>query len=277
MASAEALAGALSAMKFSIITPNLDYGRYLETCIESVLMQQSEGVEVEHIVMDAGSTDQSLEILARYPHLIWASEPDRGMSDGINKGFRRATGDWLMWLNADDGLRPGALARVRAFAEAHGTADVIHGDCMFVDEEFREVRRKFEHGFDRFVLLLSGCYIPSTSCFYRRRIIEGGEYLDLDYKVNMDFEYYVRLAHKGYRFAYLPAPLANFRWHDGNTSTLLADRRFEERRMVQRRYLKAMGLGFLSSNLALRTLFWAARVKRLANKVVRRLVGGYEA
>ncbi len=94
-------------IKVSIITPSFNQGRFLTDCIESVLAQV--GVEVEHIITDAGSTDETIDVLNRYPHLKRKSESDKGMSDGINKGFLHASGDWVMWLNCDDYLLPGAL------------------------------------------------------------------------------------------------------------------------------------------------------------------------
>ena len=107
---------------FSIITPSYNYAKYVRECIESVKAQ--EGVTFEHIVYDAGSTDGTLDILREYPHLDVTVEPDRGMSDAINKGFRKAKGKWVMWLNTDDRLLPGALKSVAAFAEQHPEADV---------------------------------------------------------------------------------------------------------------------------------------------------------
>ena len=146
--------------------------------MESVLSQT--GVEVEHIVTDAGSTDETLEVLARYPHLKWTSEPDGGMSDGINKGFRKATGDWLMWLNCDDYLLPGALAKVAAFIKNHPGADVVHGDCEYITEDKTPIRRKYDTPVDEWDLLFVGCIIPSTSAFYRRGIIAEKEPLDVN-------------------------------------------------------------------------------------------------
>ena len=107
---------------FSIITPSYNYAKYVRECIESVKAQ--EGVTFEHIVFDAVSTDGTLDILREYPHLDVTVKPDRGMSDAINKGFRKAKGKWVMWLNTDDRLLPGALKAVAAFAEQHPEADV---------------------------------------------------------------------------------------------------------------------------------------------------------
>lgn len=248
-------------MKFSIITPSFNQGRFIRDCIESVRTQ--EDVEWEHIVTDAGSTDETLTVLKEYPHLRWTSEPDQGMSDGINKGFRMAGGDWLMWLNTDDYLLPGALRKVAAFAAAQPDAEVIYGDAEFVDAERRRLRPKREHRFDFKVLLFYGCYIPSTATFLHRRIIESGHWLDVEYRICMDFEYYVRLARLGFRFAHLPQPLAAFRWHESNTSTVLAARRYHERLRVQRDQLQRMGRTFLQPTWVLRVMFRLYQLKHI--------------
>ena len=223
-------------MKFSIITPSYNQGRFIRDCIESVRAQV--GVEWEHIVVDAGSTDQTLAVIKEYPHLQWTSEPDQGMSDGINKGFLRATGDWVIWLNTDDYLLPGALKNVAGYLEGHPDVDVVYGDVEFVGNDRRLLRHRREHRFDFNVLLYYGCYIQSTATFIRRRVIEAGHMLDMEYRVCMDYEYYLRLARLGFRFAHLPEALAAFRWHEANTSSVQLPRRREERLRVQRRELE---------------------------------------
>lgn len=248
-------------VKVSIVTPSYNQGRYLRDCIESVRAQT--GVEWEHLVVDAGSTDETLDVLRAYPHLKWTSEPDRGMSDGINRGFRKATGDWVMWLNTDDYLLPGALAKVAAVANQRPAADIIYGDCLFVDQARQPIRRKRDHRFHFGVLLFYGCYIASTSTFLKRRIITDGQLLDLDYKVCMDFEYYVRLALAGYRFEYLPEVLAGFRWHGQNTSSVLGDRRREERLRVQCKYLRQLGHGWLGRRWLLKVLYRVFQGRRV--------------
>jgi len=255
-------------MKFSIITPSLNQGRFLRDCIESVRAQTE--VEHEHIVADGGSTDETLALLRSYPHLQWLSEPDRGMSEAINKGFRRATGDWLMWLNTDDYLLPGALAAVRQFATQHPEADVIYGDCHFVDEQGRLLREKREGEFDLNMLLFYGCYIQSTATFYRRPIIQRGYLLDESCRVCMDFEYYLRLAHAGFRFRHLPRALACFRWHGDNLSRVQAQRRYAERLQIQRDYLAKTGRAWLGREWLLRLLGRAYQVKRGLLRVGRR-------
>jgi len=218
----------------SVITPSYNAVEFIEDAVGSVARQQN--VAVEHLVIDGGSSDGTLEILARHPEISWLSEPDRGQSDAINKGFRRASGDLLGWLNADDYYLPGGLQAIARAAQEHPEADVIYGDCVFVDRAGRIVRSKVEHGFDRSVLMYFGCYIPSTSTFFRRHLIDSGWLLDSDYRVCMDFEYFARLAHAGFRFHYVPQFIAAFRWHGGNVSMRQLHRRAEERRLVQRRF-----------------------------------------
>jgi glycosyltransferase involved in cell wall biosynthesis len=204
-------------VRFSIITASYNYGNFIGECLESVAAQQC--VEIEHLVMDAGSTDDTAKVVARHPHAAFFQEPDKGMTDGINKGFRRAQGDWVMWLNADDRLKSGALAAVAAFAERHPEADVIYGGWDFIDGSGRFLRRMPALPFDFRILVQQGCYIGSTACFFRRTSTIGeGHLLDDDFGYCMDGEYYVRLAHAGKRFVPMPEILADFRLHDGSIS-----------------------------------------------------------
>jgi glycosyltransferase involved in cell wall biosynthesis len=254
-------------MKFSIITPSYNQGRFLPDCVESVLLQT--GVEFEHIVTDAGSTDGTLEVLSRHPHLQWTSEPDGGMSDGINKGFRKATGEWLMWLNCDDYLLPGTLEKIAAHAATHPAADVIHGDCVYVKEDKQVIRRKYDTPVDEMDLLFVGCVLPSTSTFYHRRVLDSGGLLDTTYRNCMDWEYYLRLLRAGMKFSYLPEALAHFRWYDESTTQKNWQRMIDEGHRCQREHLQLTGrpawLGNASSLALLRRAFQCRRVlKRLS-------------
>ena len=244
----------------SVITPSFNAGGFIEDAILSVLHQQD--VSVEHVVVDGASTDSTSAIVQRYPGVQCTSEPDGGQSDAINKGFRRAKGDLVGWLNADDYYLPDGLAAIARAAQEHPEADVIYGDCVFVDSSGRIVRSKVEHDFDRDVLMYFGCYIPSTSTFFRRRIIDSGFLLDCDYRVCMDFEYFARLAHAGFRFHYVPYFIAAFRWHQDNVSLKQFARRTEERLLVQRRFGRTA-----YSQPTLRLLSQAHRGKRLLRKV----------
>jgi hypothetical protein len=106
-----------------------------------------------------------------------------------------------------------------------------------------------------------GCYIPSTSTFFRRNLVEAGQLLDCSYRVCMDFEYFARLADAGFRFHYVPQVIAAFRWHGNNVSTVNVQRRAEERLLVQRRFGKQSATRALLGLLA-----YAHRGKRLLRK-----------
>lgn len=249
----------MSLPSISIITPSYNSAEFIDDAILSVSRQS--GVAVEHIVIDGASTDATLKVVKRHPQVPCVSEPDRGQSDAINKGFLRATGDLVGWLNADDYYLPGALEAVARAARDRPAADVLYGDCVFVDERGAILRSKVEHEFDPAVLLYFGCYIPSTSTFFRREIIESGQLLDCDYRVCMDFEYLARLAAAGLTFHYLPRVLAAFRWHKNNVSLINTQRRAQERALVQQRFCGWNGSQRLMSFLA-----HAARGRRLLRK-----------
>lgn len=204
-------------MDFTIVTASYNYGQFIGECLQSVAGQQ--GVTIEHLVMDAGSMDDTALVVAGFPHASFFQEPDKGMSDGINKGFLKAQGKWVMWLNADDRLKPGALKALKDFAEGHPDADVIYGCWDFVDADGEFLRRMTLLPFDRGILVQQGCYIGSTACFFRRETtIAKGHLLDVDFGYCMDGEYYARLAHSGKRFEYFPAVLADFRLHEDSIS-----------------------------------------------------------
>jgi glycosyltransferase involved in cell wall biosynthesis len=257
-------------VKFSIITPSLNQGKFIQETLDSVSAQRD--VEWEHLVIDAGSNDETLDILSRNPQVRWTSEPDQGMSDGINKGFLRATGDWVMWLNTDDRLLPGALAKVAQYSLAEPGNSVIYGECVYVDEQGKLLRRRADHRFDFNVLLFYGCYIQSTCTFLRRSVIQAGHLLDVRYKNCMDFDYYLRLSLAGYSFGFLPEALAAFRWHDANTSTRFAQRRYRERLEIQRTTLQKLGRSWLGREWLLSLLKRAYQAKRFALRTTTRHV-----
>ena len=233
-------------MDFTIITPSLNYGRFLGECLESVAAQQ--GVGLEHLVIDGGSTDDSAEVAARFPDVKWSQAPDRGMSDAINKGFDGARGEWVMWLNADDRLKSGALATMLPFLKS-SNADVVYGDWDFVNEAGDFQRHVTAPKWSRFVHIHHHCFVGSTAAFYRRApVIDEGHRLREDFRYAMDSEFYARLDAAGKRFEHVAFAVADFRMHGGNLSQrnfgktrdmgriLAAERQFVESRAVRRMY-----------------------------------------
>jgi glycosyltransferase involved in cell wall biosynthesis len=217
--------------KISIVTPSLNQGRFIEDAIQSVAKQAYPNFE--HIIVDACSTDETLSVLRSYPHLRWVSEPDGGQSDALNKGFRMSTGELVGWLNADEYYLPGAFEAMAKFALANPATDLFYGDTIFVDEQGRLQRAKKGHRFSFWILLYRRCFISTDAMFFRRRLIEQGFFLDTNYRLVMDFEYFVRLAASGKSFKYLNRLLSSFRWHGSNLS-LQAEKGREETLLVQR-------------------------------------------
>ena len=212
-------------MRITIITPSLNYERYLGECLDSVAKQvdvtceeKSQSFEIEHLVIDAGSTDDSAKVAAKFPHATWTQEPDEGMSDAINKGFDRASGDWVMWLNADDRLKPGALAAMLEQLKK-SKADVVYGDWDFVDEKGLFMRHVIAPRWSLFVHVHHHCVIGSTAAFYRRStVIDTGYRLRKDFHYVMDGEFYARLHAAGKRFQHFSIKVAEFRLHESNAS-----------------------------------------------------------
>lgn len=219
--------------KISIITPSFNQRTYIGEALESVKHQAYPFVE--HIVVDGASTDGTVEVLREYTskpgwqHLRWTSEKDRGQSDALNKGFKLATGDLIGWLNSDDRYRPSCFATIVTALLKYPQADVLYGDYTWIDETGRvwQIRREIE--FSHFILSYHKVlYIPTTSSFFRRRIFQDGNWIDDSLNYAMDYEFFLRLAHKGYRFQHVPALLADFRWHQLSKSSAQSTKQLQE-------------------------------------------------
>lgn len=203
-------------MDFSIITPVLNQESFIEECLASVASQK--GIRLEHWVIDGGSTDETLELISRFPHVKTVSEPDKGISDAINKGFDRARGEWVMWLNADDRLKPGALEAVLENL-SESSADLVFGNWSFMNANGAILRDVRAARWSRFVHVHHHCLIASTACFLRRAtIVDEGFRLRSDFHYVMDGEFYARLAAEGKVFERVNLGVADFRLHDDNAS-----------------------------------------------------------
>src|SRR5688572_25596277 len=124
----------------SIVTPSYNQGRYIEETIQSVLNQDYPNLE--YLVLDGGSTDETLEILKRYEgRLVWISEKDRGQADAINKGFHLAKGRILGWLNSDDTYSPGAIRKVAQYFQTHRDVGLLYGEGYHVDTAGKIIER----------------------------------------------------------------------------------------------------------------------------------------
>jgi glycosyltransferase involved in cell wall biosynthesis len=213
-------------MKISVVTPNFNGAAYLPRAIESVLSQRSAGIDVEYIVADGGSTDNSLDILSRYASQInrVITGPDTGPANAVNRGLAAATGDILGWLNADDEYCPGALSRVATLMERHPAKAVCFGHCPIIDETGNEIRKpitRFKECFypiaSRFTLQCIN-YISQPAAFFRRSAFEKAGPIREDLKAAWYYELFLRLHRHGGAIRLPPPPIARFRWHPTSIS-----------------------------------------------------------
>ena len=226
-------------MKFTIITPSYNQGEYISKCFESV--KSHCGIDIEHIILDNCSDDETHQHIISYQKnpgttfIRCIIEQDKGQTYAINKGLNLAMGDIVCWLNTDEFYYDGALSLVAKFFSENPDIDVVFGDSTFVDKDDKIIKEKKEYGFDKNMLIYYGCYIPSCATFVRRRVIDQGYMLDESFSVCMDFDWYVRIANAGFKFAHIPVKLAQFTWHDTNVSSRLKKKRIEEHCSVQLR------------------------------------------
>jgi glycosyltransferase involved in cell wall biosynthesis len=248
---------------FTIVTPCLNGAATLQQALDSVRTQDYSG-EVEHLVIDGGSTDGTLAILeeaqqaAGEARLRYLSEPDRGLSDAVNKGIRMARGDVVGWLNADDVYLPGALARVgKAFA--HRTDALwATGPCLIVGaggEEIRPAVTRYKNLFLRrysYRMHLIQNFVSCPSTFVRRDAFDRVGLLDERFKYSMDYDLWLRLGRLQAPVV-LSEPLAAFRMAEGSLSMTGFERQFAEHAQNAREHGDghplAVGLNRLTSRL----------------------------
>ncbi len=179
--------------RISIITPSFNQGKYLEECILSVLNQNYP--ELEYIIIDGGSSDNSVEIIKKYADRItyWESEKDRGQSHALNKGFARCSGEIISWLCSDDLYLPGALYKVAELFAASPESCLVHGKTIL----FGQGRKEIIKGANREDLPLKYFSIipfPQPSSFFRKKVIDEQGILDENFHYGMDYDLLIRIA-----------------------------------------------------------------------------------
>lgn len=218
--------------RISVVTPSYNQGRFIEQTILSVIGQQYP--DLEYIIVDGGSTDNSAEIIRRYEKHVswWVSEPDKGQSNAINKGFSRATGEILCWLNSDDYYLPGTLHKVNQVLNTDAPG-LLYGNCIHLNEI-----TGFTHGsyFDPMKPwdINQGDYITQPSSFWTSTAWAKTGALREDLHFGFDWEWYARANAAGVRFIGLPDYFSVYRLHGDQKSQPENPRRFKELLQLER-------------------------------------------
>ena len=251
----------------SIITPSFNQARYIEATIHSVLGQDYP--RIEYVIVDGGSTDGTVDVIKKYESKLawWVSEKDKGQTDAINKGFARAKGEILAWINSDDTYEPGAVSAAVKYLQGHPEVGMVYADCNFVNED-GHVIGKFGSAQTDYRLLRQGyVHIPQQTMFFRADLWKQVGPLDPSFYFAMDYDLWTRIAARA-ELKYLPGQVwANFRLHTSGKTIAADDRCWPE--MVRVHYRD--GGSFLSVIVAkyyLRKLIaplWNWRRKKMLN------------
>jgi len=208
----------------SIVTPSLNQGRYIRATIESVLSQDYPNLE--YLVIDGGSKDETVEILQSYSERIhWISETDNGQSQAVNKGWKRSHGNILGWVNADDLLSPNAVrVAVEALLSDHSIC-AVYGDAIYINDVDRPIEAYPTQSFNYEILVKdTEDFIPQPSVFIRRNALEKAGFLDETLHYVMDYDLWLRIGLIA-PMKYLPLEMAMIRLHS-DTKTIKAMSKF---------------------------------------------------
>lgn len=239
----------------TVVTPSYNQARFLEATLRSVLEQRYPNLE--YMVMDGGSDDGSVDIIKRFEGQLsyWVSEADEGQTDALIKGFSRATGDILCWLNSDDLFEPWTLQEVARYFTGNSKAQAVYGDATWIDIEGRPIRSKKEHPFDRFIWMYYYNYVPQPSTFWRRALYEEVGGLDPDYQLAMDADLWARFAERC-TIAHVGRRWSRMRSYPEQRNQRYRDQSLREDRRIRERYVG-------------REPEWSLRVKALAARTKR--------
>src|SRR5258708_12044477 len=251
-------------LKISVVTPSYNSIHTIAATLESVARQDYP--EVEHIVVDGGSTDGTVEILKHSPRLKWISEKDQGHYHAMDKGTLMASGQVVAILNADDCYRPGVLGLIAGAFETHPGWDGLFGDIVYVDGEGREIFRREEAMFDPQIIRYGHNVVNHQTLFLKKEIyLRLGGYRYKEYKNCCDYEYVMGIIRGRWRMGHIPVYIVNYRYHEHGQSADLRVRAnmARESELIRKEY-NVPG-GWIGKALGI-----YARLKRQAEKLVLR-------
>ncbi|NJR49735.1 MAG: glycosyltransferase [Leptolyngbyaceae cyanobacterium CSU_1_3] len=208
--------------KVSIVTPSYNQGKFIEKTIASVLSQRY--LNIEYVVVDGLSTDETGSILERYQELIDTTiiEADQGQTDALNKGFKHCSGDIIAYLNSDDCYaNSDVIATVVRYFNQHPNVDVLYGQRHWINEDGCFIRCDPYRPFSEQNFYLSD-FIPQEGTFWRRSIFEkSGAYVDTEFEFAMDYELFLRFLKNGAKFLSVQEVLGLFRYYPSQKTTHL--------------------------------------------------------
>jgi len=261
----------------SIVTPSYNQGKFIEDTLSSVKNQDYPNIE--HIVVDGGSTDNTLAVLNRFKkeyNLRWVSEPDLGQSDAINKGFRMSKGEIVGWVNSDDVyFDKQAVSYIVEQFKSYRDVGVIHGDSLLINKDNLIIRVRHAFLWFSHERLLRGNIIIQSAAFFRRSVVQSNK-LDISLDLVMDYEYWLRLIKAGLKFKRVNRVLSANRIHPAAKARLRnQEERGAERRRVQEKYGQRFGVWY--NLLSFFDVLISVPLKRLAGlNIVVRLYTNFE-
>ena len=228
----------------SVVTPSLNQGAFIEETIRSVLDQDYP--RIEHIVVDGGSTDGTIDVLRRQSHLRWVSQPDGGQADAVNKGFGMARGEIFGWLNSDDMYLPGAVSAAVEALLASGSA-LVHGGWRRIDASGRVINEVAAVPFDLRRQLNYANLVAQPGALFTREAFEAVGGLDVSYRYAMDYELFLRIGER-FPVRHVDRTLGVYRYHPESKTVSEAegfvDETFRAARMHGARIRSRMVLDF---------------------------------
>lgn len=261
----------------SIVTPSFNAATTIEATLASVAAQDYPNVE--HIVVDGGSTDATLGILAGAEGITYISESDRGRADAANKGVRLATGKIIGFLNADDTYEPGALRAVAEAFSGSGEPAWVTGYCRIVDGEGAEIRSsvtRYKNFFLRhysFDLYLTQNFVPDPATFVRKDVLDRVGPLNQDYMISHDYDLWLRVARLGDPVV-LRRYLSTFCMTEGTLSMSAFEQQFDEHARIARSRGKGhpipVAANLVMSKLIVLAYRWMRRSRRKADQIAQR-------
>jgi len=217
----------------SIITPSYNKGEFIEETIQSVLNQTYHNIE--HIIIDGNSTDNTIQILREFPHLTWISEPDNGQTDAINKGLKRVNGEILAYLNADDTYLPDTIETIVNVFRKQPETCLIYGDIIHTDKNSNVINIHKTGNIDLERFISHRFYLPQPTVFFRQDVLANTGMFDDSLHLAMDYDYWLR-TFPNYPSQYINKPLATAKFYQEAKSIALNFKYIEERVQVLNKF-----------------------------------------